>query len=344
MNDGYRPSDGSWSEPGCFEVAPGVHRVALSMPNDGLRAINVYVLETRDGLALIDGGWRVGTALPELESALALIGRRPDEIQDVYVTHVHRDHYTFGVELRRRFGSRLHLGRPEAPGLDDILVVASNVPHSSLRELRRSGAADLAARVERVTRDEPFELGDWARPDEWLDPGSLRVGKRVLDVVATPGHTKGHVVFHDLDAGLLFSGDHVLPTITPSIGFELGAWELPLGNYLASLRLLLTRPDARLLPAHGFPTPSVHARVLELLEHHDVRFEQTRRAVTSLAGPATALQVAELLSWTRRDRAFTELDEFNQMIATCETIAHLDVLVDRGDLAVDTVSGVDRFV
>ena len=344
MNAGYRPSDGSWSTLGCFEVAPGVHRVPLSMPNDGLRAVNVYVLETRDGLALIDGGWRVETALPELESALAGIGRRPAEIHDVYVTHVHRDHYTFGVDLRRRFGSRLHLGRPEAPGLEEILVLASNVPHSSLRELRRSGAADLAARVEDVAGHEPFELDDWARPDEWLDPGPLRVGERVLEAVATPGHTKGHLVFHDLAAGLLFSGDHVLPTITPSIGFELGAWELPLGNYLSSLRLLLARPDARLLPAHGFPGPSVHARVLELLAHHDVRFEQTRRAVSSIAGPATALQVAELLPWTRRDRTFAELDEFNQMIATCETIAHLDVLVDWGDLAVDTVAGIDRFV
>ena len=50
------------------------------------------------------------------------------------------------------------------------------------------------------------------------------MGARVLEAVATPGHTKGHLVFHDLDAGLLFSGDHVLPTISPSIGFELGEW------------------------------------------------------------------------------------------------------------------------
>jgi hypothetical protein len=36
--------------------------------------------------------------------------------------------------------------------------------------------------------------------------------------------------------------------------------------------------------------------------------------------------------WTRRGRAFASLDPFNQMIAICETMAHLDVLADRGQL------------
>ncbi len=94
----------AWTDPGCFEVAPGVHRIPLSMPNDGLRAINVYAIETDRGLALIDGGWRVPSALRELTVALATIRHSPADIHDVYVTHIHRDHYTFAVELRRLFG------------------------------------------------------------------------------------------------------------------------------------------------------------------------------------------------------------------------------------------------
>jgi glyoxylase-like metal-dependent hydrolase (beta-lactamase superfamily II) len=156
----------------------------------------------------------------------------------------------------------------------------------------------------------------------------------MLEAVATPGHTKGHLVFHDLAAGLLFAGDHILPTISPSIGFELGAWELPLASYLTSLELMLTRPDAALLPAHGAPGGSVHARATELLEHHDVRLGETVQALDRL-GPTTASQVAQELTWTRRRRTYAELDDFNRMIATCETIAHLDVLVARGLVAVD---------
>jgi glyoxylase-like metal-dependent hydrolase (beta-lactamase superfamily II) len=322
-----------WTEPGAHEAADGVFRVPLSMPGDGLHAINVYALETGDGLALVDGGWRTPTGLEELTSALAGVGHDVSTVHDVYVTHIHRDHYTLAVELRRRFGTRVHLGRDEAPGLHQLLEIASNVPVTSLQQLLRSGDASLAAVVEAMAEGEPFDADGWEKPDVWLDPGEYSVGARLLEAVATPGHTKGHLVYHDLGAGILFAGDHLLPTISPSIGFELGEWELPLGSYLASLEAILQRPDARLLPAHGEPGPSTHTRATELLEHHAVRLGETSRVLED-TGATTASGVARKLTWTRRRRAYDELDDFNKMIATCETIAHLDVLVDRGQAQV----------
>lgn len=331
-----------WARPGAHEVADGVFRIPLGMPSDGLKAVNVYALDTGDGLALIDGGLRTPTSLLELESALAGVDRSVSSVQDVYVTHIHHDHYTLAVELRRRFGSRIGLGRDEAPGLHELLEILSNVPETSLRELRRSGDPELAATIEALTSAEEFEAESWEKPDAWLEPGEYTVGARKLEAVATPGHTKGHLVFHDLAAGLLFAGDHVLPTISPSIGFELGEWDLPLGSYLSSLEEMLVRPDAILLPAHGAPGPSVHARVAELLEHHDVRLTETVQAL-DLLGPTTASQVAQALTWTRRRRAYADLDDFNRMIATCETIAHLDVLVDRGQARVEHDPAGARF-
>ena len=318
-----------WDEPGAHVAADGVYRVPLRLPNDGLHAVNVYALETGDGLALVDGGWRTSTGLEELSSALAGVGHDVSSIHDVYVTHVHRDHYTLAVELRRRFGTRVHLGRDEAPGLHLLLEIASNVPITFLDQLRRSGEEELAAVVQAMTESEEFDADGWEKPDSWLDPGELTVGSRALEAVATPGHTKGHLVYHDLDARVLFSGDHLLPTITPSIGFELGDWELPLASYLSSLESMLRRPDAQLLHAHGAPGRTVHARATELLEHHDLRLSATLRVLDEL-GEVTAGVVARALTWTRRPRRFDELDGFNQMMATCETIAHLDVLVDRG--------------
>ena len=289
----------------------------------------------RDGgrLALIDGGWRTPAGFDELTSALAGVGHDISSIHDVYVTHVHRDHYTLAVELRRRFGARVQLGRDEAPGLHELLEMASNVPTTSLQQLRRSGDAALAAAIEVMTAGEEFDVEAWEQPDVWLEPGAYAVGGRAVEAVATPGHTKRHLVYHDLDAGLLFAGDHLLPTITPSIGFELGGWESPLASYLSSLELILQRPDARLLPAHGAPAVSAHARTSELLEHHDVRLEETLRALDERE-PSTASDVARVLRWTRRRRSYDELDDLNKMIPTCETIAHLDVLVERGEARV----------
>jgi glyoxylase-like metal-dependent hydrolase (beta-lactamase superfamily II) len=322
-----------WAEPGAHEVADGVFRIPLSMPGDGLHAVNVYAMDTTDGLALVDAGWRTPTSLPELESALAVIGQDASAVRDVFVTHIHRDHYTLAVELRRRFGTRIGLGRDEAPGLHELLEIESNVPETSLRQLRRSGDPVLAETIEALTAAEEFDAESWEKPDSWLEPGEYAVGGRVLEAVATPGHTRGHLVFHDLAGGMLFAGDHLLPTISPSIGFELGEWDHPLASYLSSLELMLARPDAILLPAHGGPGPSAHARATELLEHHEVRLAESVQALDRL-GPTTASEVAQVLGWTRRGRAYADLDDFNRMIATCETIAHLDVLVLRGQATV----------
>ncbi|MBA4021836.1 MAG: MBL fold metallo-hydrolase [Gordonia sp.] len=332
----------TWSDPGCFPVADGVHRIPLQMPGDGLRAINVYVLETDSGLALIDGGWHRETTYTEITAALARIGRNAGEIHDIYVTHVHRDHYTFAVELRRRHGCRIHLGSAEVVGIDAIARLGSNVPESSLRELNRAGAPLIAEQAYKDSVGEPFVAADWERPDSWLSEGPLVLPGHNLVAIHTPGHTKGHMVFHDLDRGVTYTGDHVLPTITPSIGFELGDWDLPLDKYLRSLHLMLDDRDRIMLPSHGDTGSGVHARVRELLAHHQRRFAATMAAVEGLDS-GTGLSVARALTWTRRERPFHTLDNFNQMVATCETLAHLDVLAHRGKLLVENQDGVDVF-
>ncbi|WP_245718522.1 MBL fold metallo-hydrolase [Nocardia miyunensis] len=331
-----------WAEPGCYPVAEGIHRIPLQMPQDGLRAINVYVLETDSGLALIDGGWHRPDTYRELAAGLARIGRSPNEIHDVFVTHVHRDHYTFAVELRRRHGCRVHLGAEEAPGLEAIHRLGTNEPENALHELRRAGASDLAARARAGSLAESFDPQDWELPDHWLRPGAVELAGYRLHAQATPGHTKGHMVFRDIDRRLTFTGDHVLPTITPSIGFELGPWELPLDNFLRSLTLLSDDDAHMMLPAHGLPGGSVGRRARALLAHHDHRFAQIVTVVRELA-PCTGSAVARALTWTRHERRFDTLGTFDRMFATCETLAHLDVLVARNVLTAKDNDGVDVF-
>jgi hypothetical protein len=99
--------------------------------------------------------------------------------------------------------------------------------------------------------------------------------------------------------------------------------------------------DSVLLPAHGPVTPSVHARVSELLHHHAVRLEDTQNAVR--AGRTSAYEVAQGLRWTSRALAFAELDLFNQLLAVSETLAHLDVLVEQARLANESLDGVRTY-
>jgi len=207
--------------------------------------------------------------------------------------------------------------------------------------LRRLGAGGLADEIMALVEGHALDPTDWESPDEWLEPGPIALGDRTLEAVATPGHTAGHLVFHDVAGGLLFAGDHVLPTITPSIGFEPVLSPDPLGAFLQSLAVVRSRPDALLLPAHGDVAPSVHARVDELLAFHEGRLASTAEAVA--AGAHTPHDVARRLGWTRRLRRFAELDPFNAMLATFETGAHLVLLSAQGHLTRTVVDGVDHY-
>jgi glyoxylase-like metal-dependent hydrolase (beta-lactamase superfamily II) len=333
----------NWTEPGTFEVAPGVYRIPLPLPNDGLRAVNVYALVHGDDLVLIDSGWAIADARSVLDEGLDTLGSAASDVRRILVTHVHRDHYTQAVYLRREFGTRVSLGIGERESLAVSMDAGRSPLQNQLRYLRLLGADDLADRVAKLQgpRD-PHKTG-WELPDDWLRDGeAIAHGGRTLDVVSTPGHTRGHVVFHDLAGQLLFAGDHVLPAITPSIGFEPLLSDDPLSAFLGSLTLIRSRPDARLLPAHGPVTGSTHARVDELIAHHGTRLDETEAAIR--AGAQTAPEVAARLRWTRRGRALADLDPFNEMLAVSETAAHLQLLTTQGRVTRHEADGLRYYL
>lgn len=317
-----------WSDPGAWPVAEGIHRIPLPLPMDGLKAINVYVLERADGLTLIDGGWAIPAARELLDTSLRSIGSGFGDIRDFLVTHVHRDHYTMARLLGTEYGARVSLGADERPALDTLLNVEDLSENPFVQVLVSAGARALAELWAHGGGDLP-DPALWAYPDVWLEGDhEIAVGPRTLDAVHTPGHTPGHYVFADRAAELLFAGDHVLPTITPSIGFTFPPTPQPLGDFMASLTKVRSLPDLRILPAHGPVAPSSHTRVDELLAFHEVRLEQSLAGLA--AGSATAYDVAQQLGWTRHERAFDSLDVSNQGMATLETKAHLELLVARG--------------
>ena len=318
-----------WHETGAVEVAPGVHRIPLTLPMDGLRAVNVYAVRSADRLTLLDAGWAIEQAEDDLIDGLAELDLGLEHVTDFLVTHAHRDHYTMAAVLRRRLGARLTMGAAERINMAALQSRDpwDEVPQSAL--LLRAGAPDLAERMR--TFDAPFDRSDWPMPDTWVnDRAQLDLGGRELRAIHTPGHTQGHFVFHDEVNQLLFTGDHVLPHITPSIGFEQVVAASPLRDFLTSLHLLRAMPDAVMLPGHGPVGASVHERVDELLQHHDERLAATLTAVQKGAG--TAHEVARALTWTGRGRRLEELDDFNQMLAILETYWHLEVIAERGRL------------
>lgn len=322
-------------------MADGVSRIPLPLPGDALRAVNVYALEDEGGITLIDAGQAVPEARQRLTAGLRELGAELGDIRRLLVTHVHRDHYTQAITLRQQFGTPVSLGLGEAASLRLLRDPSRGSIATQMAVLDLCGAAPLIELlVHERMNTEPLG-GVYEDPDDWLDAESRFLGSGRLQAIPTPGHTQGHVAFMESAARLFFAGDHVLPHITPSIGFEPAVAVNPLGDYLASLARVRELPDAMLLPAHGPPAPSVHVRIDELVSHHEVRLRATTGAVES--GRHTPYEVAGGLRWTRREREFTELDPFNRMLATTECKAHLDLLASQGQLLRTEDQGVMRY-
>jgi hypothetical protein len=184
------------TKPGTFEVAPEVHRVPLPLPNDGLRAVNVYVVEGDDGPVLIDSGWAITEAPSLLDRSLQDLGHCLKDVSGFLTTHVHRDHYTQAVSLRRAFGMRVSLGIGEQPSLQ-IIQQPDRHPFSPQLHLLPLLDADTLADDIKASLGviDSGERDDWESPDDWLEFEIVQVGPgRQLSVVPTPGHTQGPVV------------------------------------------------------------------------------------------------------------------------------------------------------
>lgn len=324
-----------WAEPGPWEVAEGLYRLPLPMPTSGLRAVNVYAI-LADRVTLIDAGWGSEAARDHLERGLRALGRGLDDVGEVIATHSHSDHYGLAVQLRRDFGTRIRIGEGERENIERVIADWGSGFDSQYARLAQAGAEELAERHRSWIAEHSSQgrsAGEFfAFPDEWIADGDrIDAAGFSLDAVATPGHTVGHLVFADVAHGFVLGGDHLLPTITPSISFEPSRPRLPLHDFLRSHELMLRMPELRLLPSHGHTGMSSHQRSGELLAYHERRLAHALAAVDE--GARSALGVARALRWTRRETRLDDLDAFNQMLAVSETIVHLDLLAERGSIA-----------
>jgi glyoxylase-like metal-dependent hydrolase (beta-lactamase superfamily II) len=340
-------SSQAWADPGAHPVVPGVHRLPLPLPGDGLRAVNVYAVEDGDGIVLVDSGWHRTDSWAALNSGLREIGAAVGDVRQVIATHMHHDHYGQAAHLRRESGAVVVLGRGEKRSLDVILQPSHGEmrAHEQARMIR-DGAEELAAEVAAVEKALAPETrrghAIWELPDVWAADGALiELADRVLEPIETPGHTRGHITLFDRERGLLFAGDHVLPHITPSLGLEIMSDGLPLVDFLLSLMKVRDLPARAVLPAHGHVFDDLRARVEELLDHHATRLAAAREAVRGRE--RTAYEVAHDLPWTRRQKRFDELDLFNRVLAVHETGAHLDLLAVQGTLTAHDEAGVRHY-
>ena len=177
------------------------------------------------------------------------------------------------------------------------------------------------------------QMANLQEPEHRLADGELLpVAGLQVRVLATPGHTPGHICLVDEANQLILTGDHVLPRITPHVSLETRDQVDPLGDYLASLEAMGVGADMEVLPAHEYRFRGLPERVVELRQHTLARSAEVL-AVLESGTAETVWDVSRELTWSR---GFDSLRGFTLRLALAETASHLVYLAARGT-AVDIV-------
>lgn len=239
---------------------PGRHASRLRRTPDGVREVadgvfmitravtNSYLVDTDDGLVLVDAG--LPRSWPYLVAALAAFRSTPDDLVSVVLTHGHFDHVGTLERLQRDHHVPIHVHEADAP----LVLHPYRYDREASRVLypvRHPGGIPVLARMARagaLSVHGVEALGD-------VIPGVPVLGGLVP--IATPGHTYGHVAFHAPDRDVLFTGDAVV-TFDPYTGrpgpqIVARAATADSTAALAVLSELTGTGAGTVLPGHGDP-------------------------------------------------------------------------------------------
>jgi glyoxylase-like metal-dependent hydrolase (beta-lactamase superfamily II) len=299
-------------------VFPGVHRIELPLPFE-LATVNVHLVRLDDGYLLIDCGIETDACFAALDAGLTELGIGWREIRRILLTHMHPDHMGLSVRLLQLTGAELLMHQREARQLAMVNTPAERSGWID-RAFFDSGVPEpLQARIE-------MHLVEIRRNFHALTPDRLLTGGEAiptslgpLEVIWTPGHSPGHICLYSARHRILFSGDQILPNITPNISWM--PEEDALADFLLSLERLKPVDVELILPSHGLPFSGHRAWIEDTVQHHYDRCDEIHAL---LAGsPATAHGLVGDL-WEK------QLSPIHHQFALLEVLAHLEYMQRQG--------------
>lgn len=323
------------SEAKIREVFPGIFLLHLPLPMKPT-IVNVYLVrgsrEARDDAewALVDTGIGSVDSIAAFRECLDAAGCRPEQIRKIVITHHHPDHFGCAGPLGELTGAAVYVHPAELQRSEHFMP--SERPQWVMDWFTSQGLP--VQRFGRIPKQRDFWQGLYrpAAMDEELSDGLvIPVGERRFEIVWTPGHAPGHCVVYLRGERLMIAGDHLLPRITPHVGFGPGSEGNPLGDFIASQRKIQKLDVDAVLPAHGGVIEDHVKRSNQIIQHHYVRLEQILDILRR--EPRTGYEIAR--------RAFDFGDDSPvtyQFPATFETLAHVEYLRHEGKV----VSHPDR--
>ncbi len=223
-----------------MEISPGIYMIP------SVRWARVYLI-AGDTLTLVDSGLSLHPR--GILKYIRSIGRNPNELKQILVTHSHPDHTGMSSALVKATGASIAAHR------SDTIRMSQNRLTLGYESLFGKVASPLPL-LSRVGVNILVEEGD-------ILPihGGIRV-------IHTPGHTRGSVCFLLEESKILFSGDTIFSDgkrISRSVPFP----GYDRDNYIRSLKRLSEFDFEGVFGGHGFPMLKDGGQVLsQLLESH----------------------------------------------------------------------------
>ncbi|GAA4173490.1 MBL fold metallo-hydrolase [Gryllotalpicola koreensis] len=308
-------------------VREGIWSIPIPFAGNPMRYTICYVLRGDGESVIVDPGWDSAEGFDALTAGLAEIGVGFDELSGILITHVHPDHHGLTHFVTAAAPSAwIGMSEVEADSLAAHQTSAADADQAAF-------AAQLAAAgVPEGDGMRTFRSRDGNRIFERMPVPALRLrdgdlvplpGRRVRALL-TPGHTPGHLCFVDDEDGVILTGDHVLPRISPNVGLHPHSATSPLRAFLDSLAKI-GDIDHEVLPAHQWRFRGLPERVAELREHHRARLDEILGHLERAA--SSAWDLARGLTWAH---GWDGLNPMQHWSAVAETTAHLVYLVEDG--------------
>ena len=157
--------------------------------------VNVYLLDAPAGLTLIDTGFSRDT--PKILAGIGALGRRPEDLRHILLTHAHPDHIGGAAALRARTGAQVY-----AHGAD-AAIIQEGGPFRPIRPapgLRNKLVVAMLGRL--------FKRVPPAPVDHLMTEGVPLPFADDLVPMHIPGHCAGQVAFHwRRGPGVMFVAD-----------------------------------------------------------------------------------------------------------------------------------------
>ena len=157
--------------------------------------VNVYILGTADGLAVLDTGFP--SSVPKILDGVRALGRRPNDVRHIVLTHAHPDHIGSAAALKRETGATVWAHPIDAP----IIEAGTGFRHVEASPgLRNRILTRLLLGL--VTVVEPTKV------DQFIEDGDSPPFLPDLVAMHAPGHCAGQIAFHwRRHGGVLFTAD-----------------------------------------------------------------------------------------------------------------------------------------